>query len=804
MRSRAIHCCSYVILGLFVRSSFGGETTNTTFLAEQELFSISADTWKVIVAIGILAGLINLLARPKNREALGIEIPAFVTTQPLTVGFGLVALVFVALSFTSLPSLPLIVLAELFVLLAWTNYQKVKIKIKTCEEGSSNSETNHQKRIGAVTRGSILKLELGSSLLGLASQDLHGNLVDQLTSLRATVLDKLGISLPPIHIKDNLKLPANSYRIYLRGGILGEGTVYKDRLMVVSDEQQSGLDGIESTDPVFGLPALWITEEVREDVGELFVQAMDPVAVLMTHLSTIIEKHASELLSREEVFEMVNELREVAPRLVNRVIGNTISLSRLHHILTSLLEERVSVKDLATVIETCADGANLHVEECVEMVRATLRRQICANVSRTGLDGQQVIRCVELPIVAENAIANKLMSKKEITEQLHHSAIPLIAQGLPIVVLVSPAMRRQVKEQMLCCDGDVHVFSRSEIVPEVEVQVVGSFEATVQEKYSSAVLASQEDKHRTISYAKSLLECKEEPSTIENKIELGIAEIRTLVGEVLDYESARRLSPLLTNAHRSLVRRGIDEELANEIVQQLDLDPSADAEVMQRQLSQELIKRLPRAVPPPNRETHEPTIIALVGPTGVGKTTTIAKLATKFRLQQGRSVAMVTADTYRIAAIDQLQQYAELFDSTLKVAGTAEQMRTAIASCKHADIVLIDTAGRSAADGERIQETADILQIANPNEIHLVLSAATSRTATKKAVESYLRTRYDRIIVTKLDEVMAVGEMVSSLCLMNKPMSWFTNGQDISTHIDLARPSKLVESIWSEQRPITI
>lgn len=801
MRSRAIHCCSYVILGLFVRTSFGVESTNTPLLGEQELFSISAETWKVIVAIGILAGLINLLARQKNREALGIEIPAFITTQPLTVGFGLVALMFVALSFTSLPSLPLIVLAELFVLLAWTNYQKVK----RCEDDPSNPETSHQKRTGAVTRGSILKLELGSSLLGLASQDLHGNLVDQLTSLRVTVLDKLGITLPPIHIKDNLKLPANSYRIYLRGGILGEGTVYKDRLMVVSnDEHQNGLDGIVSTDPVFGLPALWITEEVREDVGELFVQAMDPVAVLMTHLSTIIEKHASELLSREEVSEMVNELREVAPRLVNRVIGKTISLSRLHHILTSLLEERVSVKDLATVIETCADGANLPVEECVEMVRATLRRQICANISRTGLNGQQIIRCIELPAVVEIAIANKLISKKEISEQLHHAAIPLIAQGLPIVVLVSPAMRRQVKDQMLCCDGDVHVFSKSEIVPEVEVQVVGTFESTVQEKYSSAVLASQEDKHQTITYAKSLLECKEESSVIENKIELGIAEIRTLVGEVLEYESAGRLSPLLTNAHRSLVSRGIDEELAYEIVQQVDFNPSLDNEVMQRQLTQELIKRLPRAVPPPNRETHEPTIIALVGPTGVGKTTTIAKLATKFRLQQGRSVAMVTADTYRIAAIDQLQQYAELFDSTLKVAGTAEQMRTAIASCRQADIVLIDTAGRSAADGERIQETADILQIANPNEIHLVLSAATSRTATKKAVESYSRTRYDRIIVTKLDEVMVVGEMVSSLCFMNKPMSWFTNGQDISTHIDLARPSKLVESIWSDQRPITI
>ena len=230
-----------------------------------------------------------------------------------------------------------------------------------------------------------MRLELGSSLLGLASPELNQNLIDQLASLRATVLDKYGLTLPPIHIKDDLKLPANAYRIYLRGGIVAEGIVYADRFMVIANKEiDPSLEGISEQDPVFGLPVLWITEEVRDAIGKLFVHAMDPVAVVMTHLSTIVDKHASELLSREEVSVMVNELRLSSPSLVDGVIEETITLSRFHRILQSLLEEGVSVKDLSMIIETASDSATLPLEESVEQIRSTLRRQICANVSITG------------------------------------------------------------------------------------------------------------------------------------------------------------------------------------------------------------------------------------------------------------------------------------------------------------------------------------------------------------------------------------------------------------------------------------
>ncbi len=307
--------------------------------------------------------------------------------------------------------------------------------------------------------------------------------------------------------------------------------------------------------------------------------------------------------------------------------------------------------------------------------------------------------------------------------------------------------------------------------------------------------AVQTDRQKTIQYASSVL-LDEPQDGVTNRIELGIAEIRTLVGEVLEHESAGRLSPTLAKAYKVLVSNRVEESLAMDILQSIRVPSTIEFEALKTAVIEEMVRRLPSVAPPPSRDASKPTIIALVGPTGVGKTTTIAKLAPKFRLQQGRNVTMITADTYRVAAVDQLQQYADLFDTTLLIAGTALQMKESIASCRDSDIVLIDTAGRSAADRDRIEETASILEAANPTEVHLVLSSATSLTATKRATERFSVTRYNRVITTKVDEAVTMGEMYSTLCTMRSPLSWVTNGQDVASHIELAKPEKIVQAIF--------
>jgi flagellar biosynthesis protein FlhF len=305
------------------------------------------------------------------------------------------------------------------------------------------------------------------------------------------------------------------------------------------------------------------------------------------------------------------------------------------------------------------------------------------------------------------------------------------------------------------------------------------------------------DKQKTIAYASSIL-LDEPQDEASERIELGIAEIRTLVGEVLEHESAGRLSPLLAKAYKTLTKKGVAEPLAMDILQSIDTTSASSYAVLTTLVIEEMIRRLPEASPPPSRETIGPTIIALVGPTGVGKTTTIAKLATKFRLQQGRNVTLITADTYRVAAVEQVQQYANLFDTRLEIAGTALQMKESIATCRDADIVLIDTAGRSAQDHDRIEETAHILEAANPTETHLVLSSATSFTASKRATERFAVTKFNRVVTTKVDEAVTMGEIFSTLCTIRVSMSWVTDGQDISSHIDLAKPEKLAGSFFDE------
>lgn len=417
--------------------------------------------------IAIAAGLI--VARAGNRTPLGIEIPTQLVSQPAALG--LVAGFLVLLSLTPLPTMPLLILAIILGGLAWSSYRQQQITIdeEEVEEACTEQTVDLQD--------STLTLELGSSLLPLASPQRLDNLVEKMASLRATVAQELGLLIPSIRIKDNLTLEPNSYRILLKGGVVGEGIVYNNRFMIIAGEGAGGdIDGIREREPSFGMSAVWVTEKVLDGLGELFVQAVGPVTVVMTHLSMVVKNHAQELLSREDVSTMVESLRVSSPHLIEEEIGTTISISRLQHILKVLLSERVPIKDLSTIIEAASDYSSASLEECVERVRRALRRQICAKVSFTGAEGKQVIRCVVLPREVEHAIVKDTVSKERFDAALHHAAMPLLADGLPIVVISSNTSRRQLQSHIINGKNEIVILSREEIVPEVDLQVVGTVE----------------------------------------------------------------------------------------------------------------------------------------------------------------------------------------------------------------------------------------------------------------------------------------------------------------------------------------
>lgn len=199
-------------------------------------------------------------------------------------------------------------------------------------------------------------------------------------------------------------------------------------------------------------------------------------------------------------------------------------------------------------------------------------------------------------------------------------------------------------------------------------------------------------------------------------------------------------------------------------------------------------------------------ICALVGPTGVGKTTTIAKLAANFRLRENRRVGLITMDTYRIAAVEQLRTYADIIDLPMRVVSTPREMHDAVKNFESLDLVLIDTAGRSPKDEIKIRELRALLTEAKADEIHLVLSSVAGTKALLQTVEQFRMVRPTALILTKLDEAPSFGGLLPVLRAAGLPLSYLTNGQNVPDDIETAHPARIarlilgMESLTRESR----
>ena len=191
--------------------------------------------------------------------------------------------------------------------------------------------------------------------------------------------------------------------------------------------------------------------------------------------------------------------------------------------------------------------------------------------------------------------------------------------------------------------------------------------------------------------------------------------------------------------------------------------------------------------------------ICLIGPTGVGKTTTIAKLAAAFKLRQKQKVGLITIDTYRIAAVDQLRTYANIIGVPLKVVLTPAELLAAMKEFSDCDTVLIDTAGRAHTDQLKLNELCGFLTAAKPTEVHLVLSSTCTQRAMEAAYEEFAKVRVDQIIFTKLDEAVSFGVLLNVARKASKALSYITTGQDVPDHIEVGQPRRLAKLILGEK-----
>ncbi len=288
-----------------------------------------------------------------------------------------------------------------------------------------------------------------------------------------------------------------------------------------------------------------------------------------------------------------------------------------------------------------------------------------------------------------------------------------------------------------------------------------------------------------------------------------LAEVRDLKAAVASLigETRRAQAPDIPEAlygtYQRLVENEVAEQLARQLVarvyDELTPDQLRSARAVRNKLAALLESFLPVAGPIRCPRSDRPAMIALIGPTGVGKTTTIAKLAASFCLREHRKVGLITVDTYRIAAVEQLKTYAEIIDVPLEVADTPARFGEAVTRLADREVILMDTAGRSQRDEGKMAELREFFSVAKPDEVHLVLSSACGEAVLADTVERFREFGIDRVILTKLDEAIGFGVILTCLEKANAGLSYVTTGQDVPDDIEVGETSALVDLILRDR-----
>jgi len=246
-----------------------------------------------------------------------------------------------------------------------------------------------------------------------------------------------------------------------------------------------------------------------------------------------------------------------------------------------------------------------------------------------------------------------------------------------------------------------------------------------------------------------------------------------------------------------MIELDIEESIAQELMKRLQTEAGRDSHstaALQAELARMLQSELTVAGPI-DVQQGQGRVVALVGPTGVGKTTTIAKLAANFRLRENKRVGLITVDTYRIAAVEQLRTYAEIMDLPMEVVSTPREMRDSISRMRNLDLVLMDTAGRSPRDEVKIQELKSMLAESEPDEVHLVLSAVSGAKCLTTTAERFAAVGTTSLLVTKLDETTCLGNLLSVTRSSGLPISYLTDGQNVPDDIQVAQRESLAQMI---------
>ena len=352
----------------------------------------------------------------------------------------------------------------------------------------SNEEIakEEESALNDILKVEMLELTLGYQLIKLADSSQGGDLLERIRSMRRKIASDYGFLMPQVRIRDNLHLKPTQYQVLLKGISIGEGEIIPDKFLAMDSGMATGeIDGIATKEPAFGLDALWIDPEQKEDAIINGYTVVDPATVISTHMSELVKQNAPELLTRQEVQSLIDKIKDTYPVIIDDVL-KVASIGLIQRILKSLLQEKIPLKDMLSILETIADVAEYtkNVELITEQVRAKLSRVITQMYASN--DG--VIRLLTFDTATEQLLLQKsqeqdgvktlMLNVGEINALIQATstkAAELLQKGVsPVIIIVDPQIRRSVAEIFERFSLDIVTLSHAEIDSNATFEVLGS------------------------------------------------------------------------------------------------------------------------------------------------------------------------------------------------------------------------------------------------------------------------------------------------------------------------------------------
>ena len=436
--------------------------------------------------ISVASGI--LVTRSGGEDNLGNTLAKQFTTFPKALAMASVILFFLAI-IPGLPGLPFSVLGLSAGVGAFLLFKEEKTKVSHDIEREIAQKTEVERKEPENVMNFItvepMEVEIGYGLIPLADEGSGGDLLQRVSAVRRQCAIEMGIIVQPIRIRDNLQLKTNQYVVKIRGTVAAAGELMANMLLCMDPTNETvDIKGIKTTEPTFGLPAVWIDKNQREEAEIKGLTVVDPTTVMITHLTETIKLHSHELLGRQEVKIIIDSVKEKYSAVVDELIPDLLTIGEVQKVLQNLLKEKVSIKDMVTILESLADNSRgtKDVELLTEYVRFALARTICNPL----LDENRAITVATLDSHIEDIISNNLQKSMQgtfpavdpdTTGNILASIRNIIQtsyfyENQP-VFLVSPRIRPAFRRLIEMVYPNIIVLSLNEIPNDVEIRTEG-------------------------------------------------------------------------------------------------------------------------------------------------------------------------------------------------------------------------------------------------------------------------------------------------------------------------------------------